>query len=373
MAKTSPNYSELAFWTVGNMDGIKKRFGANFYQMLNELNENKNQLDCFLITLAEQPLTEAEILEKCTFPSMKLHYFITTLKSMKLIKMINQNKWATTVPIITDIQMKLIKESLKPLGQHVAIYLKNEVSKIKGAYEEGKSAKDPDWNKVVHLIIDKLIVDGSFHNGIEMLEKGSGIDQYYSHNQQNITAFFLEKGPNFSTFGTNWYSFKQNNKKIEVYILHGALFNRLSIPFNRYRNDQDFSSLLYRINNDGHLQALTKSERKILTELDWIKNDHLLVPIIQAKSIKTILPNIKKIGRGAAEVFLKNHSIIIDSFQKSSYAKFMDGGGDYIQVCYHILFSEIINQLIKSGILPEIPKSIPEHFGVFITIGSIYD
>jgi hypothetical protein len=373
MGIASSEPTGLAFWTVGNAEGIYKRFGKNTSQMLNELYKEKTELDCFLLALAEQPLTEREILEKCAIPSIRLHHFITTLKSINLIKKTGQDNWATTIPVVTDKQMRRIRESLIPLAQTVAQYLKSEIPKIKTAYEEGKSETDPAWEEVAHLVIDKFIVDGTFHSNIGIIERERGFKQYYSHDQQHIPAFFLEKGPNFSTFGTNWYPFKQNNKAREVYILHGALFYRTTIPFNHYRNNRDFSKILHRVTPDGRLQALTKSEKKILKELDWTKNDHLLVPIIQAKSVKTFMPVIEKIGRGAAEVLFKNHSIIINSFQKSPYAKFMDGGGDYIQVCYHILFSEIIKQLIKSGILPVIPESVPEHFGVFITIGSVFE
>ena len=66
-----------------------------------------------------------------------------------------------------------------------------------------------------------------------------------------------------------------------------------------------------------------------------------------SKTIRSFLPVLKRIGS--------------------------DATGDYIQVCYHILFSEIIAQLIKTGALPPIPESVPEHFGVFITIGSIFE
>jgi hypothetical protein len=371
MGKAPADRSGLTFWRVGNIDGINKRFGTNTYQMLDELYKNKTQLDCFLMALAEQPLMEQEILKKCALPSFNLNHLITTLKSIKLIKKTGQDQWATTVPVVTDKQMRRIKQSLIPLAQKVAQYLKNEMPQIKKAYEKGKSATDPDWEEVAHLVVDKFIIDGSFHRAISIIERERGFTKYYSRNQQHITAFFLEKGPNYSTFGTNWYPFKQDKKRREVYILHGALFNRIAIPFNRYRNDREFTTILHRVSPDGYLQALTKSEKKIFKELDWIKNDHLSVPIIQAKSIKTFMPGIKKIGEGAAEVFFKNHAIIINSFQNSPYAKFMDAGGDYIQACYHVIFSEIINQLIKEGIMPGIPESVPENFGVFITIGSV--
>lgn len=373
IGKDPSNRSGLTFWTVGNIDGINKRFGTHLYQTLAELQKNKTEFDCFLLALAEQPLAERDIMEKCTLPTTRVYQFITTLKSLNLIKKSEKERWTTSVPVITDKQMERVKESMIPLAQKVVQYLKNEVPKIKIVYEKEKSATDPAWEKVAHLIIDKLIVDATFHRAIGILEREKGFKQYYSQDQKHIPAFFLELGPNYSTFGTNWYRFEHDKKKREVYILHGALFKRFVIRFNRYRDDQNFSYMLHRITPDGHLKALTIQEKKVFKELDWIEKDRLLVPILQAKNIRIILPDIEKIGRNAAEIVFKNYSIILNSFNNSPYAKFMDASGDYIQVCYHVLFSEIIEQLIVAGVLPPIPESVPEHFGVFITIGSVFE
>ena len=157
-----------------------------------------------------------------------------------------------------------------------------------------------------------------------------------------------------------------------MYILHGSVLDRYDIPFSRFRNDQDFSSLLHRIAEDGNLQELTKAEKELLINLEWVTDDRLLVPMIQAESAKNIMQDMEEMGRDAAQVVFENYSIIINSFEESPYAEFMDGGGDYIQVCYHILFSLIIEELIKAGILPPIPEAVPEHYGVFITIGSVF-
>jgi hypothetical protein len=362
----------LVFWNVGNKEGMDQRFGTSFYKTLKILKKNKNQLDCFLCSIAEQPLAKKEILKKCNILPSQLETMLSLLTSINLIKKNGQNQWSTKVPLVTDNQMKLIKKNLKPLAWEVAQYLKEEIAIIKKTYEKGKTMADPAWEKIAHLVIDKFIIDATFHAAIGRLEREKGLKRYYSQDQKYIPAFFLELGPNYSTFGTNWYCFKHDGKKREVYILHGALFKRFNFPFNRHRNDQHFSALLHRVSADGRLQFMTESQKQVFQKLGWVTKNRLAVPIIRAIQIKSMLSDLEKIGKGGAEVFFKHFSIIIDSFKNSPYANFMEGGGDYIQVCYHVLFSEIIEQLVKTGVLPPIPESVPEHFGVYITIGSVF-
>ena len=83
--------------------------------------------------------------------------------------------------------------------------------------------------------------------------------------------------------------------------------------------------------------------------------------------------DLEKIGNDAAEVVFENFSVIMDSYQKSSFSKESEGAGDYIQVCYHLLFSGIIKELIKLEVIPPIPYPTPNYFGVYITIGSFFD
>lgn len=362
----------IEFWTVGNKEGYIKRFGANSREKLVELRKMKAQRDCVLLALAQQPLTEKAIAETCSIPLSRLQHLLNVLQSLNRLKKYNGNQWATTVPVVTDKQMIRIRKSLIPLARKVALYLEEKVPRIKHAYEKGKLATDPSWEKAAHLIIDKLIIDATFHGAIGALERQQGMKKYYSRDQRQLPAFYLELGPNFSNFGVNWYAFKKGDIKREVYILHGKLFNRFDIPFERYRGDQKMSALLHRVSLDGGLQNLTEDEIRILEDMGWVVANKLAPPIINADSIKAFKADLETIGREGAEVMFTNYSIILDSFKNSPYAGFMNGGGDYIQVCYHVLFSLIIEELIHVGALPAIPTPVPAHLGVYITVGSVY-
>jgi hypothetical protein len=57
------NHKEFTFYTVGS-GGPNARFGTNVYQVLESLRENTGQLDEFLFTIAEEPLTMNQIRER---------------------------------------------------------------------------------------------------------------------------------------------------------------------------------------------------------------------------------------------------------------------------------------------------------------------
>jgi hypothetical protein len=62
---SSPERShvEFNFYTVGSGD-LNARFGTDVYQALNSLRGNTGQLDEFLFTIAEEPLTKNQIRER---------------------------------------------------------------------------------------------------------------------------------------------------------------------------------------------------------------------------------------------------------------------------------------------------------------------
>ena len=369
----NPKNAGLNFWTVGGKEGLNNRFGKNFYKTFFALQEDKDAFDRFLLAIAEGPLTEKLIVERSALSTPRVKYFISKLDSIKVIKDDGQDRWVTAVPIITDRQMKAIREDLTPIAHQVAQHIKSEAVQVKELYDKEKSPSDPSWEAVDHLLLDKFLVDGEFHGAIGDLERERSIKELYDQNQKYLPAFFLERGENFSTFGSNWYSFnKDGEERRGVYVLHGAVFDRYTIPMNKYRGDQDFGSAIFKITPKGGIDALTEQEKKMLRYLEWIAEDRLLVPIVHGKTIRSMLPVFESIGRSAAEIVFENYSIIIDSFNDSPYSEFSDGGGDYIQVCYHALFGIIIEQLVENGVVSPIPESVPEYFGAFIILGRVY-
>jgi hypothetical protein len=369
-SQSGRNHGELKFWTVG--DGINTRFGTDVYQALDRLRGKASQLDEFLFTIADQPLTETQILERSSLTPSQVDYFITNLDSFNLIKKDDQGRWATVLPVITDSRMSIIRKDVDLMANRVAQYLKKDTDRMKALYDGVKSSPDPSWEDIAHLIIDKFIIDGTFHSNINRLEReGAGGERGFDH-QHKTQAFFLELGKNFSNFGCNWYAFNQGRDQREVYVLHGAVLDRYDIAMNRYRGDREFASSLFKITPDGGILSLTDREKGMLDYLGWISKDRLLVPIVKAATIKRLWPAIEKIGRDAAGIAFDHFSDITESYKKAPHSKFLNTDEDYIQVCVHVLFSAIIEHLVEKGAVPRIPDPVPESFGVYFVFGKLF-
>lgn len=371
-AHPSDQQPQLIFWNVGNPDDNDARFGVDFSRVFRELYQDQVTLDAVLLILAEEPQNMAQISNKSGVNAENVNAVMSKLISIKMLRKIG-DKYALTVPVITDMCMFSIKTALTPMGKKVASSVKSKVVELENLYNQMKSAADPAWEIVAHLIIDKFLVDGSFHRAVNILEKSRGAQRQYSEDQRTLPAFFLEKGKHFSTFGTNWYGFPNGDEQQEIYVLHGGVFDRFDIPLNKYRGDKKFSTLVYKLTSDGGINSLSRQERETLANLQWLENNRLRIPIVNAKPIKSLLPLLEDIGKEAAEVVFENYDIILKSYKNSPYAKFMEGAGDYIQVCYHILFSLIIDRLVKEDVTPLIPEPVPEYFGVYIIKGRVLE
>ena len=365
------NHAEFSIWTVGSSD-INARFGTNIYQALDNLRETTGQLDNFLFTIAEKPLTIDQIRKKSGLTQSQVEYFITYLDSCNFIKKYNQNQWATTLPVITDNQMKIIRKDLTPMAKSVAQYISKETPQLKTLYEKVKSPMDPSWEDISHLIIDKLIIDATFHSNLNRLKRESDISETDVQKMSVIPAFLLQKGGNNLNFGCNWYKFNEGDDQREVYVLHGAIMDRFDIAMNKYRRDKQFSASLFKISPEGGMDSLTNQEKEKLRDLDWISGDRLLVPIIKASTLKKLMPTIENIGREAAKVAFTKFTNLSESYNKSSYSKFLDYEEDYIQVLIHSLFGLTIEQLVKNGTVSQVPETVPESFSVYIVSGKLY-
>lgn len=363
--------AEFSFWTVGS-SSINARFGTEIYDVLDSMRGNTGQLDQFLFAIAEEPLTIDQVREKSGLTQSQVEYFIANLDSCNFIKKYNQNRWATTLPVITDNQMKIIRKDLAPMANSVAQFLNKEIHQIKMLYDEVKSPIDPSWENISHLIIDKFIIDATFHRNLNRLKRESDVSEPDNMKMSVIPAFLLYRGENFSNFGCNWYKFNDGDDQREVYVLHGAVLDRYDITMNNYVKNKDFSASLFNISPEGGIDSLTNQEKEILRNLDWISGDRLLVPIIKASTIKSLLPVLENIGRDAAEVAYAKFTDITESYSKSTYSKFLDNKEDYIQVLIHSLFGLTIEQLVRSGTVTEVPETVPESFGVYIVFGKLY-
>ena len=141
---------------------------------------------------------------------------------------------------------------------------------------------------------------------------------------------------------------------------------------NRYRGDRHFSAGLFNISPEGGIDTLTDREREMLGSLDWISGDRLLVPIVKASTLKRLGPAVENTGRDAAEVAYAAFTDITDSYNRSTYFKFLANDEDYIQVLIHSRFGLTIEHLVRNGTVSQIPQPVPESFGVYIVSGKLF-
>ena len=366
-----PKQAEFTFWVVGSGD-VKTRFGTAVYQVLDDLRESTGHLDDFLFVIAEEPLTADRIQRRSGLSSSQVEYLIAELEACRSIKKDNHNRWAATIPVVSDNRMQIMRRDLARMAADVADYLKGEAPRLRTLYNQAKSSLDPSWEDVSHLIIDKFIIDGAFHVHINRLKREAENRESDGGETHVMPAFLLQKGQHFSNFGCNWYKFNEGNDQREVYVLHGGVLDRYDIAMNRHRRDPDFAACLLHISPEGEIHDLTPREKDMLSDLGWISGKRLLVPIVQAETIKSLQPAIESIGREAAEVAFARFTDLTDSFNGSPFSKFLKYKEDYIQVLIHALFGLTIERLVENGTVARVPETVPESFGVFIVSGDLF-
>ena len=375
-SRTVPPHShgaELSFWTVGGgSTSWTARFGTAPSRFYEEFGKDKAARNAFFMALAENPRNKRQISRMSGLPESKVEELISRFQSIKLITKAKQ-KWAAAIPVITDKQAVAIRDSLAPMASLVAEAVKPHGSDMEALYDKEKTSSDPPWDDIAHFVIDKCLVDGTFHSAVVRLAPGDIYLAHCSEDQKALPAFFLERGENFTCLGCNWYSFQEDEAKREISVLHGNLMDRFDIAMNKYRANSAFSAALFKITPAGGYSSLSGPEIEMFRDLGWIGNERLLVPVVDAAAIKLIMPLLQELGKEMAEIVFSNYPVILDAYQDSPYSTFLEGAGDYIQVCYHALLSLVVGELVQKNVIPPIPKPVPEHFGAYITLGSVFE
>jgi len=360
--------NRLTFLIVGGREGSIKRFGD--ISMLRQLfysKEKRRAAEQFLLTIAQKPLSKEQILKQSRLSTEEINDVTTFLQSLNMIAL-KDNMWTTTLPVITGQEMITLRKNLSPLADKIALDVSSFIPQIKNIYAQNRIASDPEWDEMAHLFISYFLLDISFLRFLRMSENKKGIRQYYSERQNILPAFFLELGKNFTNFGCNSYSFSNDEKstKVYVFVLHGTLFDRQRILVNMYENNPDFASALFKLIPQAKIQSFSDGEKKIFKALNWMDKDEVLVPVMDGSIRKYLMPAVSKAAGTAAEEVFENFNVILDAFKNSLYSKFLDGAGDYIQYCYHVLMYLSIENLIQKGLLPPIPKPTPEYIGIYV-------
>lgn len=360
--------SRLTFLIVGGRDGFIKRFGeVNPFRHIFYSSDREKMAEKLLLSIASQPLSKDRILEQSGLSEDEFDEISSLLLSLNMISS-KVGAWATTLPVLTGREMAALRQKLSPLSDKMAESASSSIPKIKNLYDQNRVPTDSEWKETAHLFISYFLLDTFLLRSLSRLEGKKGLRQHYSEKQKIIPAFFLETGKNFTNFGCNSYSFRGNedNQRISVFVLHGTLFDRIQILLNKYEKNPNLSSALFKLIPQEEKSPLSVQELKILNNLGWLENDELKVPMIDSRISAHMIPMVAKAAASTAEVVFENFNIILDAFNDSPYSNFLDGAGDYIQYSYHVLMYLTIEKLILQGILPAMPKPLPEYFGTYV-------
>ena len=364
--------NSLSFLIVGGRDGFIKRFGeVTPFRQIFYSSDKKKLVEKMLLSTACPPLSKEQIIQQSGLSEDEFEEISSLLLSLNMISSKN-GIWATTLPILTGQEMAVLRQKLSPLADKMAEATSSSIPQIKNLYDQNRLSSDPEWEETAHLFISYFLLDTFLLRSLSTLEENKGFRQYYSEKQKIIPAFFLEAGENFTNFGCNSYSFKgkENSQNIYVFVLHGTLFERIQISLNKYEKNPDLSSALFKLIPKEEKLSLSEQELKILNDLGWFENDKLKVPMINSRIRAPLTSLLAKAAESTAEVVFENFNIILDTFWDSPYSKFLDGAGDYIQYSYHVLMYLTIEKFIQTGVLPAIPKPLPEYFGTYMLYSS---
>lgn len=361
---------DLRWWTAGS--NLQVRFGENFYDVMDRLDSVKSELNRFLYAIAEMPLSKEQIIQRTGLPEEQASSLISDLSSIKLIRKFDRNRWAATIPIITNDQMKAIKKSLHAMAEKTAAYLKSESLNLRAMYQNRKTSQDPPWEEMTHLFFCKLIVDATFHRNMNILNHHRKKRTTEGITPDGSSLFFFEMGADYTSLGCNWYGFKENGRRRDIYFLHGPVYRRYSYPVEKYRRSKDFSSAYFKISVEGGIGSLTENEKTMFQELGWTDHNKVRVPIVKNTSVKPLLPAFNNIGKKAADIAFGHVDDMIDQYETGPYSKFLEGSKDYIQVNLHILFGIVAERLIDDGVVSEVPDPLPSYFGVYFVFGKLF-
>ena len=368
----SREQSGLTFLIVGGRAGFIKRFGeVTQFRQLYYSADKKNMAEKVLFSIARQPLSKEKIIIQSGLSEDEFAEVSSLLLSLNMISS-KDGTWAATLPILTSGEMAALRKKLSPLADKTAAATSSLVPQIKNLYDQNRLPTDPEWEETAHFFISYLLLDTFLLRSLSVFEEKKGLRKDYSEEQRIIPAFFLETGKNFTNFGCNSYFFKGNENKenIYVFVLHGTLFERIQISLNQYEKNPDLCSALFKLIPQEQKLPLSHQEAKILEDLGWLEDDKLKVPMINSRIRAHLTPSLTKAGESTAGVVFENFNTILDSFNASPYSKFLDGAGDYIQYSYHALMYLTIEKLIRLGVLPAIPKPLPEYFGTYVLYSS---
>jgi len=77
--------------------------------------------------------------------------------------------------VLTNDEMKALQNDLKPIAARIAGVINARIEEVQEIYNSQKQISDPEWTEILHLVIDKFLIDGTFHRRLTSLERERGL------------------------------------------------------------------------------------------------------------------------------------------------------------------------------------------------------
>ena len=359
-----PNQGRLIFAIVGSGKSARERFSDEVFSVAKKISTLHSIYEKILFKLFNGPLSLENLAETRALTKPKVKAALKELQDAKFVKNLN-GKYGSTLPVFTDELMRDTSLKTERIAFEMSKMVEKHVDKLIFEWERTRSPLK--WNLVAHMLVDAFALDFMFLRAIKGLEKKNGVWENRSKGQRLVPALFLERGEHFTNFGVNTYT---EPKLLE---LHGTLFEREQ-GLTEILSDEDAKSVLARAKSSGQVVQGKLEVTHFLLRYNWVQKEdeayRLSIPFVHLKEIQRMLPSLAELSVSAAETAFEHYAFILQMFQGTPFASYLDGPGDYIDYVYHILMYQTIEQLIKRGKLPDIPKPAPWNIGVFLLGGN---
>jgi len=345
-----------AFFCVGDSLYLKDRFGADPDELLMKAENNM-----IMLALADCPRTLEELCNELNTRREDVEQGLEILLAARLVKRVD-DKYATTIPVISNKKAASIARYLKGLVDRLARYLEENVDRLEGAFMRTELSRNYSWEEVAHIVVDALLMDFSFLNCVEeqLLEKGLYKD--WTEDQLLIPYFGLELGVHQVNLGVNSYLLNGYG----VSIMHATFIDRDPPLPEIIRTVSEGKKHICKLLEGTPPQKLPEG----LLKMGLVKLQKggvtLKVPVVNAKDREVITETVLSLGYELAEIFMSDYNVVRRSFDELGYSKWLKGIGDYAELIFHQVMGLTVLELMRREILPPVPEKAPACWGTWL-------
>jgi len=304
---------------------------------------------------------------------------LNCLSKNALVKKTGKNQWITNIIVLNKKEKETIVNLAKQLSREEALKIRDALPKLEAAFEKC-SFQDQSfsWAQMDYIILAALIADLGVNYSLHRkgmvslpperldggewyfwgLEGGAGSKRQFGVNSNSIekggTAHIwsrLVKKPTISPF-----------KDYETALML-ALANRSlkasEIAEATHLSLETVEQKLEKLSKQGYF-----AETKGMFRPNF--------PVFTQKDVKILIPKIIGVSDAIVDTVLKpKETIFRQQFEKLELAKLNREYGAYLCMLYHMIMDHVLDKLVESHILQEMPEKAPATWGFWGWMGEM--